>query len=95
MAKELVNLSNKLETLEQQLKEYPKLQDKYNVIQLIRVILFINLILFEQKLLVEYNALLTMYGEKTEENEELRMDLQDMKEMYKLQIEDLLKRSTV
>jgi len=27
-----------------------------------------------------------MYGEKTEENEELKMDLQDVKEMYKLQV---------
>lgn len=35
-----------------------------------------------------------MYGEKTEENEELKLDLQDVKEMYRLQIEDLLKRSS-
>jgi hypothetical protein len=35
---------------------------------------------------VEYNALLQMYGEKTEENEELKMDLQDVKDMYKLQV---------
>jgi hypothetical protein len=27
-----------------------------------------------------------MYGEKTEENDELKMDLQDVKEMYKLQV---------
>ena len=27
-----------------------------------------------------------MYGEKTEETEELKMDLQDVKEMYKLQV---------
>ena len=31
MAKELVNLSNKLDTLQQQLKDYPQLQEKYNV----------------------------------------------------------------
>jgi len=30
-----------------------------------------------------------MYGEKTEETEELRMDLQDVKEMYKLQVKFL------
>ena len=35
---------------------------------------------------MEYNALLQMYGEKTEETEELKMDLQDVKEMYKLQV---------
>ena len=34
----------------------------------------------------EYNALLQMYGEKSEEVEELRLDLQDVKEMYKLQV---------
>ncbi|CAG0892666.1 unnamed protein product [Darwinula stevensoni] len=38
----------------------------------------------------KYNALLQMYGEKVEENEELRLDLQDVKEMYKSQIEQLV-----
>ncbi len=32
-----------------------------------------------------------MYGEKAEEAEELRLDLQDVKNMYKMQIDDLLK----
>ena len=32
MAKELVNLSNKLENMQEKLKEYPELQDKFNVI---------------------------------------------------------------
>ena len=31
-----------------------------------------------------------MYGEKVEEAEELRLDLQDVKEMYKTQIQELL-----
>lgn len=48
-----------------------------------------------QNLNIEYNALLQMYGEKTEETEELKLDLQDVKEMYKLQIEDLIKRSNI
>jgi len=30
-----------------------------------------------------YNALLQMYGEKVEENEELALDLVDIKSMYK------------
>ena len=30
-----------------------------------------------------------MYGEKVEEAEELRLDLQDVKEMYKMQIDQL------
>ena len=32
MAKELVNLSNKLENMQNQLKDYPSLQEKFNVI---------------------------------------------------------------
>ena len=36
--------------------------------------------------------LFQMYGEKTEEAEELRLDLLDVKEMYKMQIEDLLRK---
>ena len=35
-----------------------------------------------------------MYGEKVEEAEELRLDLQDVKDMYKMQIEDLLRKQT-
>ncbi len=31
-----------------------------------------------------------MYGEKVEEAEELRLDLADVKEMYKSQIEELV-----
>lgn len=42
----------------------------------------------------KYQTMLTMYGEKVEETEELRLDLQDVKEMYKMQIEDLLKRTS-
>ena len=33
-----------------------------------------------------YNALLQMYGEKVEEAEELRLDIQDVKDMYKAQV---------
>ena len=39
-----------------------------------------------QELDQRYNALLQMYGEKVEEAEELRLDLQDIKEMYKTQV---------
>ena len=35
-----------------------------------------------------------MYGEKVEEAEELRLDLQDVKEMYKMQIDQLTNNST-
>ncbi|XP_075225991.1 uncharacterized protein LOC142327071 isoform X2 [Lycorma delicatula] len=40
----------------------------------------------------QYDALLQMYGEKMEESQELRMDLQDIKDMYKAQIDQLLKK---
>lgn len=39
----------------------------------------------------QYDALLQMYGEKLEECQELRMDLQDVKEMYKAQVRQLKK----
>jgi len=41
------------------------------------------------KLQKQYQTMLTMYGEKTEEAEELRLDLEDVKEMYKMQIVQL------
>ncbi|XP_043785186.1 TATA element modulatory factor-like isoform X3 [Apis laboriosa] len=47
-----------------------------------------------QEIQTRYDALLQMYGEKMEENQELRLDLQDVKEMYKTQIDQLLKRDT-
>ncbi|XP_068218731.1 TATA element modulatory factor-like isoform X8 [Palaemon carinicauda] len=40
----------------------------------------------------KYNALLQMHGEKVEEVEELRLDLADVKEMYKAQIDQLLQK---
>ena len=43
-----------------------------------------------QSLNTEYNALLQMYGEKSEEYDELKLDLQDVKEMYKLQVRFLI-----
>lgn len=33
-----------------------------------------------------------MYGEKVEEAQELNLDLQDVKEMYKAQIDELLRQ---
>ncbi|XP_054009031.1 TATA element modulatory factor isoform X1 [Hylaeus anthracinus] len=47
-----------------------------------------------QEIQTRYDALLQMYGEKMEENQELRLDLADIKEMYKTQIDELLKRDT-
>lgn len=38
----------------------------------------------------KYNAVLQMYGEKAEEAEERRLDLLDIKEMYRHQIDHLV-----
>ncbi|XP_046398392.1 TATA element modulatory factor [Ischnura elegans] len=43
----------------------------------------------------KYDALLQMYGEKVEETEELRLDLEDVKEMYKTQIDQLTKKDDI
>ncbi|KAI7794980.1 putative TATA element modulatory factor [Triplophysa rosa] len=40
-----------------------------------------------------HNTILQMYGEKAEEAEELRLDLEDVKNMYKTQIDELLKKN--
>ena len=45
-----------------------------------------------QELQKNNEALLQMYGEKAEEAEELKLDIQDMKDMYKQQIDALTKR---
>lgn len=47
----------------------------------------VNLKELEQR----HNTILQMYGEKAEEAEELRLDLEDVKNMYKTQIDELLK----
>lgn len=41
----------------------------------------------------QYDALCQMYGEKVEETQELRLDLEDVKEMYKTQIDELLRQT--
>ncbi|XP_036187497.1 TATA element modulatory factor isoform X3 [Myotis myotis] len=46
----------------------------------------------EKDLDQRYNTILQMYGEKAEEAEELRLDLEDVKNMYKTQIDELLRQ---
>lgn len=43
-----------------------------------------------EELREQYDAILQMYGEKVEELQELQLDLQDVKDMYRAQIDDLL-----
>ena len=45
-----------------------------------------------QELTKRHDTTLEMYGEKMEENEELKMDLKDIKELYKSQTEELVNR---
>ena len=45
-----------------------------------------------QELVKHNDALLQMYGEKAEEAEELKLDIQDLKDMYRQQIDHLTKR---
>jgi ElaB/YqjD/DUF883 family membrane-anchored ribosome-binding protein len=45
-----------------------------------------------QELQKKNEALLQMYGEKAEKAEELRLDIVDLKEMYKQQIDALTQR---
>ena len=41
-----------------------------------------------------YNALLQMFGEKAEEYDELRMEQEHLKSMYKQQIEELIQKES-
>ncbi|KAK7448398.1 hypothetical protein BaRGS_00040102 [Batillaria attramentaria] len=68
MARELVNLTNQNEELQDKVAELPKVQENYNALD------------------SRYNALLQMYGEKEEQVQELMLDLQDVKDMYKSQV---------
>jgi len=45
-----------------------------------------------QELNVRHSSLLQMYGEKEEQVQELRLDLLDVKDMYKSQIDTLLSK---
>ena len=53
-------------------------------------VLLICLAVQFQDLEQRHNTILQMYGEKAEEAEELRLDLEDVKNMYKTQIDELL-----
>lgn len=59
-----------------------------STITIIIFYLFFYLFFF-QELDQRHNAVLQMYGEKAEECEELKMDLEDVKSMYKTQVEKL------
>lgn len=51
--------------------------------------------ILSQELDTRYNALLQMYGEKEEQVQELKLDLQDVKDMYKSQVLSFFPASVV
>lgn len=63
---------------------FDKIKEKYNQNE--------NVAIEYNELQRKYDAILQMYGEKVEETEELQLDLLDVKEMYKAQIDELLKQ---
>ena len=75
-------MKEEIEYLKDALK---KLQQKYDTMLTVRA---------DQALIVNNKISDQMYGEKVEEAEELRLDLQDVKEMYKMQIDQLTNNST-
>ena len=74
-------MKEEIEYLKDALK---KLQQKYDTMLTVRA---------DQALIVNNKISDQMYGEKVEEAEELRLDLQDVKEMYKMQIDQLTNNS--
>ena len=75
-------MKEEIDFLKEELKQ---LQQKYDTMLTVRA---------DQALIVNNNISDQMYGEKVEEAEELRLDLQDVKEMYKMQIDQLTNNST-
>lgn len=101
MAEELVRLTNQTEEMDEMVKEIPTLKVHLKVSAIKAHTGFLNAVFAEcvsdvcgcalQDLQQRHNTILQMYGEKAEEAEELRLDLIDVKNMYKCQIDELLK----
>lgn len=96
MVKEISKLTlqaDQLHQVEEEMKElkdlYVKTEQKYQT--MLTVLGQFSCFIFN----IFYICVLQMYGEKVEEAEELRLDLQDVKELYKIQIEEVLKSSKV
>ena len=95
LSSELARLSNEAEKLEILSTKHEDLEKRYTEIQsdyqtMLTVSFFSNIQVIE--LIFNWNSQFQMYGEKEEETQELRLDLQDVKEMYKIQIEELLRK---
>ena len=75
-------------------EELSKIQQKYDTMLTVIIKVFDPYLHcgYEQTCLM--SPPLQMYGEKVEEAEELKLDLQDVKEMYKMQIDQLTHSTT-
>ena len=92
MTSELARLSQEAEKLEILTSKHEDLSKKFNEIEVdyqTMLTVSISRIPYDKYLNVYF---FQMYGEKEEETQELRLDLQDVKEMYKMQIEELLRK---
>lgn len=98
MAQELVRLSARNDAAMVELENLKELKTKFAVsnkfFYTFDRLIFIADQFICQNMEGKYNALLQMYGEKVEEAQELRMDLQDVKDMYRVQIDHLLQQKT-
>ena len=89
-ANEAAGLRERVDALSAQ---YSETEQKYQTMLTVSLKFFMPLISVEfwQNYSQKKLCFFQMYGEKVEEAEELRLDLSDVKEMYKVQIQDLLK----
>ncbi|KAF6017254.1 hypothetical protein EB796_024437 [Bugula neritina] len=87
----MVNIQEYEKTRESLTKEMIKLSEE-NSSQELRIQQLLKVHHQYKDLNSRYQALLQMYGEKEEEVSELRMDLVDVKQMYKQQIDALLSK---
>ena len=95
LTSEMARLSNEAEKLELLSSKHEDLEKKYQEIesdyQTMLTVSYLQIHLYF--VVIDSNHFIfQMYGEKEEETQELRLDLQDVKEMYKMQIEELLRK---
>lgn len=93
LSSELARLANEAEKLEILSTKHEDLEKQYTEIQSdYQTMLTVSTFPYSIDLLFNQTSQFQMYGEKEEETQELRLDLQDVKDMYKMQIEELLRK---
>lgn len=91
MATDLAELSSQNDVLNQQVAKIPFLEQELEVCS----VHYIETLHdgYVQAVKRKHEAMLQMYGEKAEEAEELKLDIQDLKSMYRQQIDGLVGRT--